>query len=170
MLSLNVIPLDLVVLVACRGRGGRIKDQVKRSSLWSLVLLAYSKLWSFIERWDLGGDRVDRTKAWLGLPGEASASFRPTRKINRRENPIVFSIAFSLPTNKYLPLAFKKPCTFYKLIFLSARDSSPFAFDKIPPYREKSFAHLLRILQLFSRDRTWFSYRVFCIHAEHLPP
>ena len=89
------------------------------------------------------------------------------QRINRRENPIVFSIVFSLPTNEHLPLAFKKPCTFYKLIFLPEDDSPPPSFGKIPPYQEKSFAHLSRIPQLCSRDRTCFSYRAFSIHAEH---
>ncbi len=91
------------------------------------------------------------------------------RRMNRRENLIVFSIAFSLPTNEHLSLAFKKSCTFYKLIFLPSRDSSAPALRKIPLYRENLFAHLFKIPQLCSRDRKWFSYGAFCIHAEHPP-
>ena len=105
--------------------------------------------------------------AWI--EGLRLGAWRWMRKINRRENPIVFSIAFSLPTNEHLPLAFKKPYTFYKLIFLPARDSPPPAFGKISLYRENSFEHLSRIPQLCSCDRAWFSYRAFSIHAEHPP-
>ena len=48
MLSLNVTPLDLVVLAASRGRGSRINDQGRSSSLLPLVLQAYWELLSFI--------------------------------------------------------------------------------------------------------------------------
>ncbi len=92
------------------------------------------------------------------------------RKINRRKNPIVFSIAFSPPTNKHLLLAFQKPCLFYKLIFFPIRESSPLAFGKTQPYWENSFAHSSRIPHLCSRDHLWFSYRALSIQAEHPPP
>ncbi len=76
ILSLNVTPLDLIVLAAIRGHGDKIMDQAKWSSLWLLVLLAYSKLESFIGRWDVAGYTVGWTQLWLGFPGEASASSR----------------------------------------------------------------------------------------------
>ena len=76
ILSLNVTPLDLVVLAASRGHSDKIMDQAKWSSLWLLVLLAHSKLGSFIERWDVAGYTVGWTQPWPGFPGEASASFR----------------------------------------------------------------------------------------------
>ena len=83
MLSLNVTPLDLVVLAASRGRSDKITDQAKWSLLWPLVLLAYSKLWSFIGRWDEVEDTVGLTQLWLGLPGESSASFRRHKEPRR---------------------------------------------------------------------------------------
>ncbi len=86
MLSLYVTPLDLVVLAASWGRGGKITDQAKWYLLWPFVLLPYSKLWSFIGRWDVAEDMVGSTKPWYFLPGEVSASSRrheePRRYLN----------------------------------------------------------------------------------------
>ncbi len=143
------------------GLGG-LSSSSRSQGLWSRLRIIETfkkgpRLGIWIENLGLG--------AWI--EGSRLKAWRWMRRMNKRKNPIVFLRAFSLPTNKHLPLAFKKPCTFYKLIIHPASDSSHIAVGKISTYQEKSFVYLPRIPQLCSRDRAWFSYRAFFILVEH---